>query len=95
VVREQLFGKADHVIMNLPETALEFVDVACEALKPEGGIIHYYGFAKVSDPLETAKVRLTEAVNQNNRKIKNIILAKTVREVAPYTWQVVVDAQIQ
>ncbi len=95
VVREQLCGKADHVIMNLPETALEFVDVACEALKPEGGIIHYYGFEKVSDPLETAKVRLTEAVNQNNRKIKNILLAKTVREVAPYTWQVVVDAQIQ
>jgi len=95
VVREQLFGKADRVIMNLPETALEFVDVACEALKPEGGIMHYYGFAKVSDPLETAKVRLTEAVKRNNRQVKNIILAKTVREVAPYAWQVVVDAEIQ
>ncbi len=95
VVREQLLGKADHVIMNLPETALEFVDVACEALKPKGGIIHYYCFEKVSDPLETASVRLNEAVNRNNRQVKNILLAKTVREVAPYTWQVVVDAQIQ
>jgi len=95
VVREQLFGKADRVIMNLPETALEFVDVACEALKAKGGIIHYYDFAKVSDPLETAKVRLTEAVNRNNRKVKKILLAKTVRAVAPYTWQVVVDAEIQ
>ncbi len=95
VVREQLLGKADRVIMNLPETALEFVDVACEALKPEGGIIHYYGFENVSDPLEKASVRLTEAVNQNNRQVKNILLAKTVREVAPYAWQVVVDAQIQ
>lgn len=95
VVREQLSGKADRVIMNLPETALEFVDVACEALKLDGGIIHYYGFVKASNPLETAKVRLTEAVSQNNRQIKNFLLAKTVREVAPYTWQVVVDAQIQ
>jgi len=95
VVREQLFGKADRVIMNLPETALDFVDVACEALKPKGGIIHYYGFAKVSDPLETAKVRLTKAVKQNNRRVTSIILAKTVREVAPYAWQVVVDAKIQ
>lgn len=95
VVREQLSGKADRVIMNLPETALEFVDVACEALKPEGGIMHYYGFVKASNPLETAKVRLSEAVSQNNRQIKNFLLAKTVREVAPYTWQVVVDAQIQ
>jgi tRNA (guanine37-N1)-methyltransferase len=95
VVREQLSGKADRVIMNLPETALEFVDVACEALKPEGGIMHYYGFVKESDPLEATKVRLTEAVSQNNRKVKKILLVKTVREVAPYTWQVVVDAEIQ
>jgi tRNA (guanine37-N1)-methyltransferase len=95
VVRKQLSGKADRVIMNLPETALEFVDVACEALKPEGGIMHYYGFVKASNPLETAKVRLTEAVSQNNRQVNNFLLAKTVREVAPYTWQVVVDAQIQ
>jgi tRNA (guanine37-N1)-methyltransferase len=95
VVRDQLSGKADRVIMNLPETALEFVDVACEALKPEGGIMHYYGFVKDSNPLETAKVRLTEAVSQNNRQANNFLLAKTVREVAPYTWQVVVDTQIQ
>jgi tRNA (guanine37-N1)-methyltransferase len=95
VVREQLSGKADRVIMNLPEIALEFVDVACEALKAEGGIMHYYGFVKVSDPLEAAIVRLTEAVNRNNRKVKKILLAKPVREVAPYTWQVVVDAEIQ
>jgi tRNA (guanine37-N1)-methyltransferase len=95
VVRKQLSGKADRVIMNLPETALEFVDVACEALKPEGGIMHYYGFVKASNPQETAKVRLTETVRQNNRQVKKFLLAKTVREVAPYTWQVVVDAQIQ
>jgi len=95
VVKEQLSGKADRVIMNLPETALEFVDVACEALKPAGGIMHYYSFVKASNPLEAAKVRLTEAVSRNNRQVKNFLLAKTVREVAPYTWQVVVDAEIQ
>ena len=95
VIREHLSRKADRVIMNLPETAIEFVAVACEALKPEGGIIHYYDFVKASDPLETTKVRLTEAVNQNKRQLKNIFLTKTVREVAPYTWQVVVDAKIQ
>jgi tRNA (guanine37-N1)-methyltransferase len=95
VVKEQLLGKADRVIMNLPETAYEFVDVACEALKEDGGIIHYYEFMKVSDPLETVKVRLTEAVNKCNRTVTKILLAKPVREVAPYTWQVVVDAEIQ
>jgi tRNA G37 N-methylase Trm5 len=38
---------------------------------------------------------LTEAVKKSNRQVKNILLAKTVREVAPYSWQVVVDAEIQ
>jgi len=95
VIKNQLLEKADRVIMNLPETAYEFLDVACEALKGEGGIIHYYGFMKASDPLETIKVRLTEAVNRCNRTVTKILLAKTVREVAPYTWQVVVDAEIR
>ena len=95
VVGQELMGIADRVIMNLPETAKEYVDVACDALRAEGGIMHYYEFSKESEPLETASVRLTEAVGRSNRKVKKILLAKTVREVAPYTWQVVVDAEIQ
>lgn len=95
VIREKLSRKADRVIMNLPETALEFVDVASETLKLNGGIIHYYGFVKASNPLEIAKVRLAETLRQNNRKVENFLLVKRVREVAPYTCQVVVDAQIQ
>ena len=95
IVKEKLSGKADRVIMNLPETAIEYVDVACKTLKTKGGIIHYYSFVNASDQLETAKVRLTKEVNKNQRQIKKIQLAKTVREVAPYTWQVVIDAEIQ
>lgn len=96
VVKHQLSQKADRVIMNLPETALEFVDVACEAIKPEGGIVHYYSFVCGSiEPLETAKTELEKAVKQNNRQVTQFLFAKTVREVAPYAWQVVVDAKIQ
>jgi tRNA (guanine37-N1)-methyltransferase len=95
VIREQLMGVADRVIMNLPEKAIEYVDVACKAIKLEGGIMHYYEFTNAPDPLETARVRLTEAINQNNRKVKKILLAKVVRATAPFTWQVVVDAKIQ
>jgi tRNA G37 N-methylase Trm5 len=95
VVKEELISVADRVIMNLPETAIGYVDVACDAISSKGGIIHYYEFTKTSEPLETASIRLTEAVRCSNRKVKNILFAKTVREVAPYTWQVVVDAEIQ
>ena len=95
VVRKQLIGVADRVIMNLPEKAIEYVDVACEAIKLEGGIMHYYEFTNAPAPLETARVRLTEAISQTNRKIKKILLAKVVRATAPFTWQVVVDTEIR
>jgi tRNA (guanine37-N1)-methyltransferase len=94
IVQKQLLGKANRIIMNLPETAINFVDVACEALKLEGGIIHYYCFTKHYNPLETAKFQLMKAVKQNNRKKIDFVFAKKIREVAPYTWQVVLDAKI-
>jgi tRNA (guanine37-N1)-methyltransferase len=95
VVREQLIGVADRVIMNLPEKAIEHVDVACRAIKPKGGIIHYYEFTNTPDPVETAGVRLNEAISQTNRNVKKTLLARVVRATAPFTWQVVVDAEIQ
>ncbi len=95
IIKEQLVGVANRVIMNLPEKAIEYVDVACEAIKPKGGVIHFYDFTNAPDPLETAKIRLIEAVKQTNRSVKKILLTKRVRATAPYEWQVVVDAEIQ
>jgi tRNA (guanine37-N1)-methyltransferase len=95
VVREQLIGVANRVIMNLPEKAIEYVDVACETIKSEGGIIHYYEFTNAREPLEASEVRLIEAMSQTNRKVKKILLTRRVRATAPFTWQVVVDAEIQ
>jgi len=95
VVRESFMGIADRVIMNLPERAIEYVDVACKVIKPEGGIMHYYEFTSAPNPLETAKVRLIEAMKRTNREVKEILLARIVRATAPFTWQVAVDAEIQ
>jgi len=81
--------------MNLPERAIEYVDVACEVLKPEGGIVHYYEFTSIPEPLETAKVRLIEAMKQSSRNVKKTLYARLVRATAPYTFQVVVDVEIQ
>jgi len=94
VVHTRLAGVADRVVMNLPEKAIEFVDVACEAIKPAGGIMHYYEFTNVSDPLKTAKIRLIEAVKRRNRKVDKVLASRIVRATAPFTWQVVVDAKI-
>jgi tRNA (guanine37-N1)-methyltransferase len=93
-VEERLMGVADRVIMNLPEKAIEFVDTACKAIKPAGGTAHYYAFIRLPDSLENAQLRFSEAVEKTGRKVDAFLFAKTVRETAPYEWQVVLDARI-
>ena len=94
IVNERLSGSADRVIMNLPETASEFVDVACNALKPNGGVVHFYDFIKHPETLEDMKQIFSRAVEKSGRKVANFQHTKTVRETAPYEYQAVLDAEI-
>jgi tRNA G37 N-methylase Trm5 len=80
--------------MNLPERAIEFVDVACEALKPIGGVVHFYSFISSSDSIEDMKRNFVEAVEKRGRKAEKILFSRLVRATAPYEWQAVVDAKI-
>lgn len=95
LVEEQLAGMIDRVIMNLPAEALAYVDVACKALKPEGGIIHYYEIAAEPDPLEKAKAKFSEAVLKAGRKVERFIAERMVKPTAPHEWQVAIDAIIR
>lgn len=94
VVKEKLSRTADRVIMNLPEKAIEFIDVACEALKQTGGIVHFYGFVNASITLESMQSRFTKAIERCGRKVEEISTAKSVRATAPHEWQFVLDAKI-
>jgi len=95
VVHERLRGTADRVIMNLPEKAMEYLGTACEAMKPEGGVIHYYEFAEGRDVLEAVKKRLIENFNREDRRVEKFLSARIVREVAPFKWQVSVDLRVR
>ena len=95
VVEARLKGLVDRVIMNLPEKAIEYVEVACEALKAEGGVMHYYEFSGEPNPLETVKNRLAEALKKAGCETSEVLLARVVREIAPYTYQVVMDAKVK
>ena len=94
VVKGKLSGVADRAIMNLPEKAIDFVDVACEAIKPSGGIVHFYSFINKPDSLENLKARFTEAVEKAGRKVEKVLSLRLVRETAPYEWQAVLDVRI-
>jgi len=95
VVSEKIVGVADRVIMNLPEKAIEFVDTACNAVKTEGGIVHYYSFVNASNSIETIENRFTEAVEKAGRKVVEVLSSRMIRETAPYEWQVVLDVSIR
>lgn len=95
IVNEKLSGTADRVIMNLPESAANYVDVACNALKSKGGVLHYYQFDGTSEPMETAKAHLDEAVKQAGRRLEKVLQVRIVRGIAPFTYQVAVDAEIK
>jgi tRNA (guanine37-N1)-methyltransferase len=94
VVETRLLGVADRVLMNLPEKAFAFVDTACKAMKPAGGTVHYYAFIRLPDSLENMQLHFSEAVEKAGRKVDAFLSAKTVRETAPYEWQIVLDAKI-
>ncbi|NWG10017.1 MAG: class I SAM-dependent methyltransferase family protein [Nitrososphaerales archaeon] len=89
VIEGSLRGKADRVLMPLPEKAIDYIDVAIKALKPRG-IIHYYTHTHASkgeDPIEKAKKELEKKLDVPY----TILESRTVREVGPRWHQLVLD----
>lgn len=94
VIEKKLTGVADRVIMNLPKNAISFLDVACKAIKPTGGVIHFYSFINSSKKLSDIKSNFEHEVQKNGRKIVQILNARLVRSTAPHEWQAVLDVKI-
>ncbi|MEM0049513.1 MAG: class I SAM-dependent methyltransferase family protein [Candidatus Bathyarchaeia archaeon] len=94
VVRDRLRGIADRVIMNLPEKAALFIEAACIALKPSGGVIHYYQFSEAPYAIERVRESLISGVRSAGRSIEAILAERIVKEVAPYRWQIAIDAKV-
>jgi tRNA (guanine37-N1)-methyltransferase len=94
IVEEKLPNTADRVIMNLPESAYNFIHSACKSIKSSGGIVHFYSFLRKPDSFEHLRTRLILAVQKSGRKVDEILFSRFVRETAPYEWQVVVDIRI-
>jgi tRNA (guanine37-N1)-methyltransferase len=94
ITATKLRGVADRAIMNLPETAITFVDAACQTIKPQGGTIHFYSFVRSPDSIESLKPRFSRAVQSMGRKVETFPYAKSIRETAPFESQIVLDAKI-
>lgn len=93
VVPEEYKNWADRVLMTLPKSAPDFLDVAAGAVK-DGGIIHLYTFAGGEDSVSAAKKKLEKSAEKSG-VCYELIRAKTVRPYAPGIFQVVLDIKIR
>lgn len=93
IIQKQLKGQADRVIMNLPNEAFEYLDAASTAIKPQGGIIHFYGITTESIDLEELGSQIRKKLADYDWKVK-IVNAKIVRPSAPHEFQSVFDLEV-
>lgn len=85
-------GTADHVIMNLPHSAHEFLNSAVLLTKP-GGIIHYYGISPEDDLFESSIKLIQEAAGKAGRKIE-LLGKRIVRSYAPHQYNICIDTRV-
>ena len=95
VIQKNLAAKSDRVVMNHPSRAAEYVEAASMAIKPEGGVIHYYTFGADPNPLEKAKEHLSEMLQRVQRRLDNVLYSRIVRGTAPHEWLCVLDALVR
>jgi tRNA (guanine37-N1)-methyltransferase len=94
VIEDQLAGQSDRVIMNLPSQSAGYLDAACLALKPKGGIIHYYAFCGDPDPINSVEKTISEALLRAGRRIEKTLCSRIVKGTAPYEWLCALDALV-
>ena len=85
-------GTADHVIMNLPHNAHEFLDSAILLTKP-GGIIHYYGITPEDDLFESSIELIKAAAERAGRQVE-VLEKRVVRSYAPHQYNICIEVRI-
>ncbi|TES83621.1 MAG: class I SAM-dependent methyltransferase family protein [Hadesarchaea archaeon] len=93
VVKTRLMGKADRVLMPLPELAREFFDVALLALKPEGGVVHFYDFGKEPELFGPSLEFVRAAAATKGKKVE-LLGSRAIRSYATRVYHIVLDLKI-
>lgn len=93
--REEVVGiaDADHVIMNLPHSAMDFIDAALGIMK-RGGIIHYYAISHEGDLFEGIFKEIEEHASRAGFQVTSLD-TRIVRPYAPYQYNVCIDFRVE
>jgi tRNA (guanine37-N1)-methyltransferase len=93
VIEARLRGKADRVLMPLPEFAREFFDVALLALKPGEGVVHFYDFGKEPE-LFIPSLDFTRAAAAAKARKVELLESRTIRSYATRVYHIVLDLKV-
>lgn len=94
-IGEKLRNSVDRIIMNLPESSIDFIDVACFLMKTTGGILHFYNFLEKSKLInETIKI-LEKKLSESNWFMEEKFFSKIVKSYSPKTELFVIDLSIK
>jgi tRNA (guanine37-N1)-methyltransferase len=90
VVPKRLLGKCDRVVMPLPKGGENFLKEAMLALKPRGGIVHFYRFVEREKGSEQPLKEIKEAAKELGFETR-ILRKKKVRSFSASKEQLVID----
>ena len=82
--------KFDRIIMNLPGTAKDFLDLAISLINDEG-TIHYYEF---SDSYDSGIKRIKKIAESQNKEVE-VLATRKVKSSRPGEWHIVIDVKIK
>jgi len=93
--REEVAGisDADHIIMNLPHSAIEFIDAALGIIK-RGGIIHFYAISHEDDLFDGIFKNIEEHASRAGLRVTSLE-KRIVRPYAPYQYNVCIDLWVE
>jgi tRNA (guanine37-N1)-methyltransferase len=94
VIKEQLVGRANRVLMPLPERAKEFIEPAVLALKQQG-VIHYFAHVKADSKKASKELGLADANDAFQKYDHDVMGVTVVREVGPRIYQIVADVSVR
>ncbi len=93
VAPKMLAGKCDRVAMPLPKGGESFLQEAIIAIKPSGGVVHFYAFVEKEKGIAQALNQIKKAAEQQNRKVR-ILRKEKVRSFSASTDQFVIDFRV-
>lgn len=84
-----LENRADHVIMNLPQSAREFLDSGIRVAR-DGGMVHFYDIAHEDDLYRSSWELIRDAAKRQGRGVE-CVEKRIVRSYAPYQYTVCIE----